>query len=124
MTTIHYPNAEATELRTADGLTIYDLEPQAAVLVAVAGPAGHDPRTIDDDDLPEGFRWVGPGEWADACERLDDAAFIAQLEARGFTTEEIETIAYDWANKTDHRVWALTAELAHVREWIETVNTP
>jgi hypothetical protein len=52
-----------TNLRTADGLTVYDLDPQAADLWAVAGPDGLDPATIDTDNLPDGCRWVDNGEW-------------------------------------------------------------
>ena len=55
---------EATKLRTDDGLTVYDLDPLAGELWAVAGPAGHDPEAIDPDDLPEGFRWVEDDEWS------------------------------------------------------------
>lgn len=56
-------NAITTDLITADGLTVYDLCPQAADLMAVAGPAGYDPEAIDPDALPDGFRWVEPEEW-------------------------------------------------------------
>jgi hypothetical protein len=59
-----------TNKKTSDGLTVYDLDPQASELWAVAGPDGIDPSTIDTDDLPEGFRWVESEEW----ESLDDAA--------------------------------------------------
>ena len=52
-----------TSMKTADGLAIYDLDPQAGELWAVAGPAGVDPRSIDPDSLPEGFRWVEDEEW-------------------------------------------------------------
>ncbi len=58
--------AIATSKITADGLTVYDLDPQAAELWAVAGPAGVDPTTIDPEDLPDGFRWVEGDEWAGA----------------------------------------------------------
>jgi hypothetical protein len=56
-------HAVRTDLTTADGLTVYDLDPQASELWAVAGPAGVDPRTIDPDALPDGFRWVDAAEW-------------------------------------------------------------
>lgn len=52
-----------TGKQTQDGLTVYDLDPQASELWAVAGPNGIDPSTIDTDDLPEGFRWVESEEW-------------------------------------------------------------
>lgn len=52
-----------TKLVTEDGLRIYDLDPQAADLWAVAGPSGVDPKTIDPDNLPTGFRWVNVREW-------------------------------------------------------------
>jgi hypothetical protein len=60
-------HAVATNRTTTDGLTIYDLDPLSAELWAIAGPAGHDPKTIDTDDLPEGFRWVE----SDECEELE-----------------------------------------------------
>ena len=56
-------NAVKTNYKTCDGLTIYDLDPQSSELWAVAGPDGVDPRTIDPDNLPEGFRWVESEEW-------------------------------------------------------------
>ena len=62
------PAAITTDLRTADGLTVYDLDPHAAELWAVAGPAGVDPTTIDPDDIPDGFRWIDDAEWSDAVE--------------------------------------------------------
>ncbi len=52
---------------TKDGLTIYDLAPQASELWVVAGPAGVDPETIDTDNLPDGFRWVDADEWELLC---------------------------------------------------------
>lgn len=55
-----------TKLTTADGLAIYDLDPHAAALWAVAGPPGFDPAKIDPDDLPDGFRWVEGVEWSAA----------------------------------------------------------
>ncbi|MFN7611238.1 MAG: hypothetical protein ACK5QX_09950, partial [bacterium] len=55
---------------TKDGLEIYDLDPQASELWAVAGPASHDPKTINPDNLPENFRWV------DAWEFNEPQAFI------------------------------------------------
>ncbi len=54
---------------TIDGLTIYDLAPQASELWVVAGPAGHDAATINTDNLPDGFRWVTVEEW-EALEAL------------------------------------------------------
>jgi hypothetical protein len=41
----------------------YDLDPHASDLWVVAGPHGHDPATIDPDNLPDGFRWVSEDEW-------------------------------------------------------------
>jgi hypothetical protein len=52
-----------TRKKTSDGLAVYDLDPQASELGAVAGPDGIDPSTIDPDDLPAGFRWVEGEEW-------------------------------------------------------------
>lgn len=62
-------HATVTDLHTEEGLTIYDLDPLAAELVAVAGPAGADPRAIDPDALPDGFRWVSDAEWEAAVSR-------------------------------------------------------
>ena len=64
--------AEITNLTTADGFRIYDLDVNAADLVAVAGPEGWDPETIDPDDLPDGFRWIDEEEWSDAMQRSAD----------------------------------------------------
>jgi hypothetical protein len=50
-------------MKTKDGLTVYDLDPQAGELWAVAGPNGFDPKAIDPDNLPDGFRWVEDEEW-------------------------------------------------------------
>lgn len=66
--------AIVTNKTTADGLTIYDLDPQASELWAVAGPAGVDPATLDPDALPDGFRWVDSIEWEDICERQENAS--------------------------------------------------
>lgn len=57
--------ATKTNMTTKDGLTVYDLDPQASELWAVAGPAGVDPKTIDPDGLPDGFRWVTDEEWSE-----------------------------------------------------------
>ena len=53
---------QKTKYKTADGLTVYDIDPNAAELWAVAGPDGF-VGEIDPDDLPEGFRWVDGLEW-------------------------------------------------------------
>lgn len=50
-------------MKTRDGLTVYDLDPNAAELWVVAGPEGYDPKAIDTDNLPDGFRWVEDEEW-------------------------------------------------------------
>ena len=51
-----------TQHKTIDGLYVYDLAPQSAELLAVAGPDGYD-ELINQDRLPEGFRWVSDTEW-------------------------------------------------------------
>lgn len=56
-------SAIKTGLMTADGLFVYDLDPQASELWTVAGPDGVDPTSIDIDDLPAGFRFVTEYEW-------------------------------------------------------------
>lgn len=50
-------------MKTKDGLHVYDLDPASSELWAVAGPAGHDIKAIDHDNLPAGFRWVTEAEW-------------------------------------------------------------
>ena len=50
-------------MQTKDGLHVYDLDPASSELWAVAGPAGHDIKAIDPDNLPAGFRWVTEAEW-------------------------------------------------------------
>jgi hypothetical protein len=62
------PDARTTAFTTADGLRVYDLCPQSPDMVAVAGPDGIDPRGIDADYLPEGFRWVTDDEWAELAD--------------------------------------------------------
>lgn len=52
--------------RVFGGLRIYDLDPQNANLVAVIGPDGADPWTLDPDALPEGFRWCSDDDWEQA----------------------------------------------------------
>lgn len=42
----------------------YDLDPGASELWVVEGPVGIDPKSIDPDHLPPGFRWVSNEEWA------------------------------------------------------------
>ena len=74
-------NAIETDMETADGLRVYDLSPNAPSLWAVAGPGGVDPATIDSDNLPNGFRWVEDGEWAQLCEssaRSDDSVDLGE----------------------------------------------
>ena len=54
-----------TGRRTFDDLVIYDLRPTADEIWAVAGPDGWDPKSIDPDDLPDGFRWCEDHEYGD-----------------------------------------------------------
>lgn len=61
-------NGYETDLVTRDGLAVYDLDPLAGELWAVAGPAGWEVREIDVDCLPNGFRWVEEEEWQALCE--------------------------------------------------------
>lgn len=70
-----------TQHKTIDGLYVYDLAPQAGSLLAVAGPDGwEDP--INQDKLPEGFRWVSELEWESLMRdesqkvRVDDEGFV------------------------------------------------
>ena len=74
-------NATKTNLRTTDGLCVYDLEPHAAALYAVAGPDGHDARTLaESDSLPDGFRWVSDEEWSALVASTTDYRFATDSE--------------------------------------------
>ena len=55
-------------MKTKDGLTVYDLDPQASELWAVAGPEGYQISDIDPENLPDGFRWVSENEWQELQE--------------------------------------------------------
>ena len=71
---------------TKDGLTIYDLDPEASELWVVAGPAGYEASAIDADDLPEGFRWVTAEEWSQLVLKDDPQAvegLLVQHDASG-----------------------------------------
>ena len=76
-------SAKATDLVTRDGLRVYDLDPLAGDLWAVAGPDGYDPSAIDPDALPEGFRWLDGDEWSG----------LVNPPARAMTEEQ----KYQWA---------------------------
>lgn len=54
---------------------VYDLDPSAAELWAVAGPDGVDPATIDPDNLPPGFRWLSNADWEGVCSLAAQADF-------------------------------------------------
>lgn len=72
--------------KTKDGLTIYDLDPQASELVVVAGPAGYEVSAIAADDLPQGFRWVSAREWSQLQLKDDPQAvegILVQHDASG-----------------------------------------
>jgi hypothetical protein len=60
-----YKEFKGTYKTTKDGLRVYDLDPQAGELWAVAGPAGYKVSDIDPDKLPKGFRWVTNEEWSE-----------------------------------------------------------
>ena len=54
-----------TWVTAGDRLRLYDLGP-LAYLWCVAGPDNLDPKFIDPDNLPAGFRWISGAEWDDA----------------------------------------------------------
>ena len=66
--------------RVFGGLRIYDLDPQNANLVAVIGPDGADPWTLDPEALPEGFRWCSDEEWEQAHEDTAEIVLHSQAE--------------------------------------------
>lgn len=74
-------------LITKDGLTVYDLDPQASELWAVAGPAGYDIKSIDPDNLPPGFRWVDNDEWADLQSEIDYSTVADHVYEYKFATD-------------------------------------
>lgn len=55
--------AVKTGLMTQDNLYVYDLDPKATTVLAVAGPDGHDPAQLDLNNLPPGFRRIDSTEW-------------------------------------------------------------
>jgi hypothetical protein len=63
------PQAETTTLTTQTGERIYDLCPLAGDLWAIAGPDGLDPRTVNTDDIPDGYRWLDEEEWSQATKK-------------------------------------------------------
>jgi hypothetical protein len=97
-------HAVTTNRATTDGLTIYDLDPLSAELWAIAGPAGHDPKAIDTDDLPDGFRWITTEEWEELQSEEDRTEgtgndfsimwqFMGRLSKDGFQAAEAVSIA-------------------------------
>jgi hypothetical protein len=52
-----------TDILTQDNLRVYNLDPKATQIVAVAGPDGHDPEKLRADHLPPGFRRIDADEW-------------------------------------------------------------
>jgi hypothetical protein len=66
--------------KTTDGLQVYDLCPQSAELVAVAGPPGQAPKLSASGNPPEGFRWVTDAEW----QELSDLAEFNHEVKEGF----------------------------------------
>jgi hypothetical protein len=87
---------------TKDGLTIYDLQPQASELCVVAGPIGYSVDEIDMDALPEGFRWVTAQEWE-------------ELQAEN--EPKLKTITVHWE---DGKLYARCEDRtlqSHVVEW-------
>ena len=82
--TIHCPNARMTDLRIpGTALHIYDLDPQASSLYAVASERLLDPRELDPDSLPDDVRWVTDAEWEAASERRFVAVRAAKAVERG-----------------------------------------
>lgn len=78
-----------TGTRTFDGLAVYDLDPQASQLWAVAGPDGIDPSTIDPDSLPDGFRWVQREEW-EQLEVAKTTRKVIVVRAKAFSGEGVK----------------------------------
>lgn len=61
---------------TLNGLRVYDLDPLASEIWACVGPDGADPRTLDPDNLPEGFRLIDGDEWDHAQDNHDEAEIV------------------------------------------------
>ena len=87
---------QKTRYKTADGLTVYDLDSQAAELWAVAGPDGF-VGEIDPDDLPDGFRWVDGWEW-ETLNEVDYSEVAGKVFEYKFATdsEQGEIVARDF----------------------------
>lgn len=71
-----------TDLRTPDNLAVYDLDPQAAELWAIAGPDGLIESEIDTDNLPTGCRWITDEEW-EALQSQGDETMTATCKICG-----------------------------------------
>ena len=110
-----------TNMRTADGLTVYDLAPQAADLYAVAGPAGYDPvelaAMVADDQLPAGIRWIKDEEWSDWTDSQTAGSggvglkILAMLSA-GVERNDIAKATRQplpWVNRVEHAWRQLSA---------------
>lgn len=94
-----------TNLRTADGLAVYDLDPLASDLWVVAGPDGHI-GPIDPDDLPENFRWVTEQEWeslqdaVNESPRVEVCTCVEWVRENDFEKDGIEESDWDEATNT------------------------
>ena len=91
-----------TNLRTTDGLAVYDLDPLASDLWVVAGPDGHTEQ-IDTDNLPDGFRWVTNEEWAslqDDPPRVEVCTCVEWVRENDFDKDGIEERDWDEATNT------------------------
>jgi hypothetical protein len=93
------------------GLRVYDLSPEPGKSLAVVGPDGADPRTLDPDNLPIGFRQVALHDLAhntlhDKAEislcskvvRWRESHYVGHLidlalVSAGATGEEVDSIA-------------------------------
>lgn len=121
---------------TKDGLTIYDLDPQASELWAVAGPAGIDPSAIDPDNLPAGFRWMEDFEWEfyqdeqydycadEVCEytyRTD--AGLGVIVARDFLEAKIMLRSMISPSAQDDGAWGWVEDVDGCRYWIAEENS-
>lgn len=93
-----------------NGLRVYDLSPKRGKSLAVVGPDGADPRTLDPENLPVGFRQVALQDIADCDEDEAEIGLYSQIEhwreshyvgsvidsaliSAGATGEEAHTIA-------------------------------
>jgi hypothetical protein len=98
-------------MKTKDGLTVYDLDPQASELWAVAGPEGYRISDIDPENLPDGFRWVSENEWQELQEGTEKQVNRTRWKVTSDTWYHHEYEIYPTREEAEERAAELQAAL-------------